>query len=335
MIRLLLFFTTIVFLMNSEAQGLRCFDLFAQNNLSISKNSAEFYAEALDHLNSKYNQFLFQEKLSDVLNNTNPELGFKYRTQTRYRAYKLRKILKTLHQHDQFINSSDDIKTHTYAIEKIAAKLEKLTFLTDESVTATMTFSEKIAYRQAQHSLLAQGLSRFLFHDEKILKPTQIKNILNAILTPFKDIYLRWSYSLAYMPKLNGAVIPYSVIEKVAIDGYENNKVLLKPYLITTNGKYAFNTFSTAYNWLIAGTMALAIGQLSNDMRDVYTKGQVAAFELLNPSLENSKKIAETNFAEIRRQKNLEYMLVDFKIKFGREPFAEELMMIKELVQQN
>lgn len=335
MIRWSLFITAIFFLMNSEAQGPRCFDLFAQNNLTTAKDSALFYAEALDHLNTKYNKFLFKESLLDTLNAAEVDANFNLRIQARYRAYKLRKILQNLHKHDQFVNATDEIKSHNYAIEKIAFKLEKLTFLTDETATTTMSLSEKVIYHQAQHSLLAQGLARFLFHDEKVLKPSQMRLILSAIMTPFKEVYLRWSYALAYMPKLHGAIIPYDVIEKVAVNGYEKNKGLLKPYIDSATGKYAFNTFSTAYNWLIAGSMAFAVGQLGSNMHDIYSKGQLTALELLNPSFENSKKIADKDYVAYRKQKNFEYMLIDFKNQFKREPVAEELTIIKELIEQN
>ncbi len=335
MLRLSLFITTILILFNSEAQGLRCFDIFAKHELTATKKSAFFYAEALDHLNTKYNNFLFNDSLLDVLSPTKSEASFKIRTQARYRAFKLRRILKSIYQHDQFLNANDDLKAHAYAVEKVASKLERLTFLNDESVTITMSFADKVAYRQAQHSLLAQGLARFLFHDEKVLSPSQTKKILQTIMIPFKDIYLRWSYALAYMPKLTGAVIPYSIVEKVAIDGYENNKTLLAPYINSTRGKYAFNTFSTAYNWIIAGTMTVAAGQLIGDMHEVYTQGQVAALKLLSPSFENSKKIANTDYAAIRKQKNLELILAEFKIQYEREPLTAELAMIKELIEQN
>ena len=335
MVRLSLFITTILILFNSEAQGLRCFDLFAKNELTATKNSVFFYAEAVDNLNTKYNNFIFKDKLLDVLAPSTAEPSFKIRTLARYRAFKLRQILKSIHQHDQFLAANSDIKSHVYAIEKIASKLEKLTFLNDESVTSTMSFSEKVTFRQAQHSLLSQGLARFLFHDEKVLSPSQTKKILNMVMIPFKDIYLRWSYALAYMPKLNGSVIPFHIIEKIAIDGYEKNKALLKPYLNSTRGKYMFNTFSAAYNWIIVGTMTVAASQLMGNMHDVYTQGQVTALQLLSPSLENSKKIADKDYANFRKQKNLEHILADFKIQYDREPFSEELAMIEELILQN
>ncbi len=338
MVRLFLFITTILILFNSEAQGPRCYDLFAKHNLTATKSSAFFYAEALDHLNTTYNNFLFKDSLLDILSPTyptSPKSSFSTRTQARYRAFKLRRILKSIHQQDQFLSASDDIKTHTYAVEKIASKLEKLTFLNDESVTATMSIADKISYRQAQHSLLAQGLARFLFHEENFLSPSQTKRIVSTILLPFKDIYLRWSYAMAYMPKLNGSVIPYHIVEKVAIEGYESNKALLEPYLKTIQGRYAFNTFSAMYNWIIVGTLTVAASQMIGEMHQIYTQGQIAALELLSPAYENSKKTADTDYAAFRKQRNLERILADFRIQYQREPLTDELAMIKELIEQN
>ncbi len=328
----LLLFTTLILSISSEAQGLRCFDLFSKHSLTDSKNSVFFYAEAIDHLNAKYNKFLFKNNLSEVLAPTTDGSSFKERLKARYQAYRLAAVLQKIHQHDQFLNATADLKSHTYALEKLASRLEKLTFLTDENVLASMTFSEKIIYRQAQHSLLSQGLSRFLFHEEKVLNPSQMKTILNSIIMPFKDIYLRWTYSLAYMPKLNGAAVPFSVIEKVVIDGYQAHADVLKPYLNTTNGKYFFNTFSSGYNWLLAGTLAVSVFHLSSTMNEVYTNGQKAALELLNPTLENSKKIAHIDYLELRKKKNFENLLIDFKLKFSRDPEPEELIMIKQLI---
>ena len=232
--------------LNSEAAGPRCFDFFSANTVTSARQSSAFYAEAIDQLNAKYDGFLFSEKASSVLQNG-----------SRYRAYRLKKVLKELYAFDQHVNDKAALAENHYALEKLAVKLEKLSFLNDDSVTEKMTLIEKATFRQAQHSLLAGGLAKFLFNGEPTPDPSRMKKIMQPLLSVFKDVYFRWTYAIAYMPKLNGAVIPFDVIEKVVIEGYDANHELLKPYLRTSQGKAAFNVFSSTYNWVLGAPLFL------------------------------------------------------------------------------
>lgn len=316
---------------HSEASGLRCFDLFATNQANSKKESAQFYAEALDSLNEKYNHFLFKENLADILEPKTQDAPFFERTKARYQAYKLRKTIKALFDFDTYSNRKADIDIYT--LEKLAVKIEKLSFLSDESVTEKMTISEKILYRQAQHSLLSQGLAKFLFSNEPLPPPSKLKKIYKLIMTPFKDIYFRWTYALVILPKLNGATIPLEVIEKVVWEGYEQNKSLLEPYLLKTQSKYFFNIFSTSYNWIMAGTILFGVGQFVNSTYyDVYIQGQVKAEQMLSPNLEQSEKMATKDWQQYQQEKRLENFLTEFKLKYQREPTSEEMQMIQKLI---
>lgn len=323
----------LVFAINSQAAGPRCFDLFAENEVTTAKKSVVFYAEALDALNTKYNQFLFTENLGETLNPQLDEAGLPERTLARYRAYRLRKVLKQIYAFDQFANDNASRTEDRYALEKLAAKLEQLSFLNDDSVTKEMSFFEKITYREAQHSLLAGGLAKFLFDGEPKPTRTRFKKIMGLILVPFKDIYFRWAFALTRMPKLNGAVIPYEVIEKIVIDGYDNNKDLLEPYLRQTRFKAAFNVFSTSYNWILAGSVLIGAGTLAyTTYHHVYLPGIEHAVEMLKPMLTNANHMANIDFGQFRFDETLKNVVQAFQSKYHRLPNADELQMLQALV---
>lgn len=316
---------------NSEAQGLRCFDLFAQSQVASQKNSAPFYAEVIDSLNEKYNSFLFKKSLSEILAPQLNDAPFFERTVARYQAYKLRKVLKDLHEFDQYLNPRAEIDV--YALEKLSVKLEKLSFLSDPSVTENMSYTDKILFRQAQHSLLSQGLKRFLFSNEPLPAPSKLKRIYKLVITPFKDIYFRWTYAVLVAPKLNGATIPFEIMEKVVWEGYENNKALLAPYLLKTQSKHFFNVFSTSYNWIMVGTLLFTVNHLAQTTyHDVYLAGREKAVQMLTPGLEHSEKIAQTDWAHFKETRRLDNYLIEFRNNYQREPTAEEMIIIKQLL---
>lgn len=316
--------------LNSEAQGLRCFDLFAQNQVTAKKDSYRFYAEAIDSLNAKYNGMLFKKNVSDILEPQLADSPFWERTSMRYRAYKLRKVLKKLHDFDQYLNSSAE--ADVYSLEKISVQLEKLTFLTDESVIQKMSLSDKILYRQAQHSLLSQGLARFLFSNDPLPPPSTFKKIYTFVMIPFRDIYFRWTYAAINLPKLDGAVIPLEVLEKIAWEGVDNNRELLAKYLLKSQSKYFFNVFSVSYNWIMAGTLFVAAGHFADSAYDVYAQGQIKAQQMLEPGLEQSSKIAQTDWVQFKQKRRLENFLIEFRNEYHREPTAEEMTWINQLI---
>ncbi len=307
----------------SQASGLRCFDLFAQNQATTAKKSVDFYAEAIDSLNEKYGGFLYQENLTETLNGS----------ASRFQRFRLRKVLKSFYEFDQFVNDKAKLTDDHYALEKLTVKLEKLRFLMDSSVTRDMSFNEKIIYQQARHSLLSQGLANFLFSGEQKPTPSQFKKIMSPIMTAFKDVYFRWTYAMAYMPKLNGAVIPFAVIEKVVLEGYDSNKDLLAPYIRTAQGKAAFNVFSSTYNWVLAGVMAVSITTLAHTTyQDVYLPGVAKAEQMLGQILRDSESAADTDYAKVRMERTLQNTLDDFKMKYGRDANVYEIQLLESIV---
>ncbi len=331
-IYLLLIFSFLT--INSEAAGLRCFDLFSVQSITNKKSAPLLYAEALDQLNEKYNLFLFKENLADILQPDFTDSTITERTVARYQAYKLRKILKQLTYHDQFLKANSESELNIYELEQIAVRLEKLSFLTDESVTRNMTKSEQILFRQAQHSLLSQGLAKFLFSEEAQPTKSKIKKVYRFIMTPFKDIYFRWTYAIAMAPKLNGSVIPYDVIEKVVWNGYDENKILLEPYLKKSLTKYYFNTFSSIYNWTMASVIIFSAGQFFNTTyHDVYLQGQVKAEQILSPNLQNSEKLAKNDWHQYKQDLRLQNAIKEFKALYQRDPNPEEISFFQQMIQ--
>lgn len=328
------FFILLFTFQNSEAQGLRCFDLFAQHaKFEKPKHSADFYAEALDSLNEKYNRFLFTENLSEALHPQLDALSFFEATQARYNAFRLKRKLIQLHEFDSYLNPNAD-RTDVYALEKLAVKLEKLTFLNDTSLTHSLGLYDRAVLNQARHSLFAGGLQNFLFSGAPMPSPGVVAKMMTPFRVTFKEVYLRWVFAMGYMPKLNGAVIPFEIIEKVVLNGYEANKDLLKPYLVTTRGKAFFNVFSSSYNYILAGILAYNAVELTRyTYQDVYLKGIEKAVTILTPMMENAQKLESTDFKKLKQQHELEISIQKIRDKYNREPLPEEIEILKSLIQ--
>lgn len=310
-------FLVLFFTVNSEAQ-LRCFNLFTENKVE----TPQYYAEVIDSLNLKYNNFLFEASLSEALRPDLDNKSFPQQTKARYQAFKLRRMLKTL-KSSEFWDQ--------YDFENFAKKLERLTFLSDLSVTKTMTLKDKTLYLQARHSLLAKGLENFLFFDSKT-SPSMKRKIFNWVMVPFKDIYLRWTYALFYMPKLNGAVLPVNIATKIAWEGLDKNQDLLKPYLRNSQFKSFFNVFSTTYNYTLVAALFIGLPAYSYfTYTQIQEKGSAQVQILFKPLVQHSEELAKTNFHVLASEKSLQYFKEEFVLKFGREPNAEELAFAQKL----
>lgn len=313
---------------------LRCFDLFSENTFVKAKKSAPYYAEALDSLNQKYNHLMFTDNISDISKPNLKNLSLIDNISARYKARKLNKVLKELHAFDQFLNprALDSV----YRLEKLATQLEKLSFIIDDSQLQNMNRTDKIAFKQVQHSLLTKGLSEFLFANNTTITEPQKQTLRAVIMAPFKRVYMRWILSPIIMPHLDGAVIPYDIVEKVVWEGYDNSKHLLAPYLKTTNGKYAFNVFSSAYNFLFVSFIVVSSVTWTYDVTTetyaAYNRGVANAEAMLLPSLENAKNLATKNMSEDYRNDALQISIDLFKERIHREPTEQEVASIKQLI---
>ncbi len=317
-----------------EGSKLRCFDFFATQTVEKIKTSAPYYAEVLDSLSSKYNNFLFKD---DILNIAKPDLTnltFTENIKARYQARQLRKVLIELYHMDQFANSK--AKAKIYDLEQIASSIEKLSFIMDDSQTQNMSTADRIAFKQVQHSLLTHGLAEFLFTKKMNMTSLEKKSLKDKIFAPFKKVYLRWILSPVMMPHLDGAVIPYDLIEKVIWDGYENSKELLIPYLKTTQSKYAFNVFSSSYNWIITGLIVVTtvtwIHTTTVETIAAYDRGVANAEAMLKPALANSKTLATKNLSAEFKIDALQISIEKFQERFQRAPTDHEIEMIKQLI---
>lgn len=321
-------------LASAQHMKLRCFDLFAEQNATSQKTSAPYYAEALDYLNSKYNNILFKDSVLDLAKPDLKNTSLLENLKARYKARKLRKVLTELHVLDQSL--SPKAKAKVYDLEKIAVQIEKLSFLMDDSQFKNMSVTDRIAFRQVQHSILTKGLSDFLFTRDIVVSTSTKSKIKDIILAPFKKVYLRWILSPVMMPHLDGAVIPYDVMEKVIWDGYESSKDLLTPYLKATQGKYAFNIFSSSYNHLLTGLIVISlttwIHTTTIETYEAYNRGVANAEAMLKPALENAKSLATKDLSTEFRNDALQISIEKFKERFQREPSSQEIEMIKQLI---
>jgi hypothetical protein len=318
----------------SEGSQLRCFNLFATQTAEKRKTSAPYYAEVLDAINAKHNQFLFNERVLDLTNPDLKNLTLVENIKSRYYARKLKKVLINLYYMDQFSNPK--AKAKIYNLEQIATQIEKLTFIMDDSQLKNISVNDRIAFKQVQHSLLTHGLADFLFTKNIQVSSVEKNKIKEKILAPFKKVYLRWLMSPIMMPRLDGAVIPYDVIENVIWNGYENSKKQLEPYLKTSQGKYAFNVFSSSYNWIFTGVIILSttvwVHTTTIETMAAYDRGIANAEAMLLPVLNNAKNLAEKDMSAEFRSDTLKISIEMFQKKFQREPTAEEIEMIKELI---
>lgn len=321
-------------LASAQHMKLRCFDLFAEQPAESAKSSSGYYAEALDFLNTKYNHFLFKENATAIVRPDLQNLSLLENFRARYQARKLKKILIQLHGLDQSL--SPKAKAKVYDLEKIATQIEKLTFLMDDSQLKTMSASDRIAFRQVQHSILAKGLSEFLFTRGTDISVAQKSKIKAIILAPFKKIYLRWILSPVMMPHLDGATIPYSVIEKVVWDGYDNSKQLLAPYLEKTYGKYAFNVFSSSYNFIFTTVIMISainwVHTATVETYLAYNRGVANAEAMLKPALENAKSLATKDLSAEYRTDTLQISIEKFKERLQRDPTVQEVEILKQLI---
>ena len=337
MLKLFVSFILVFSTIHSEAAPPRCGHLYSGNSVASvlrANDSSIFYAEALDELNAKYNSFLFKESALKIVNPDLQDLTLLENIRARYRARKLRKILIQLHDYDQYLDVK--AKSNTYALEKIAVNLEKLTFLMDESVVKSLASSDRAIYRQLQHSLLSQGLSQFLFTKDLALPQSQIKTIISKIMTPFKKIYLRWLLSPVMMPHLDGAVIPYEVIEKVIWQGYENSREDLAPYLKTIRGKNSFNVFASTYNWMVAAMILSStvswVYTTSIESYSAYTQGEIRATQTLETANKSADVLANKNLSKEYFEDTLKKSIEIYREKRGKDPSAQEVEMLKQLV---
>ncbi len=307
----------LVFSLNSEAQ-LRCLNIFS----TTVPESPHYYAEVIDALNSKYNHFILDKKITDFINPDLASKSFSEKTKARYQAFKLRRLLKPLKNSGSW---------DRYDFENFAKKLEQITFLTDTSVTQAMSRSDRILYMQARHSLLAKGLESFLFTGTDVA-PSMKRKVFTWVMTPFKEIYSRWPFALFYMPKLNGALLPLDLAVKVAWEGVDANRELLKPYLLHSEFKSFFNIFSATYNWTLVAALFVGLPAYSYiTYSHLQEHGSQQVQMLFGPLVQHSEEMAKTDYHTVASEKSMHHFKKDFREAYGRDPNEEEMNLVKKL----
>ncbi len=310
-------FIVLVFSLNSEAQ-LRCLNIFSV----APPSSPLYYAEVIDSLNSKYNNFILDKNITDFMQPDLAAKSFTAQTKARYQAFKLRRLLKPLKNAGSW---------DRYDFDNFAKKLEQITFLSDLNVTKDMSRSDRILYMQARHSLLAKGLESFLFTGTDAT-PSMKRKVFTWVMTPFKDIYSRWPFALFYMPKLNGAVLPLDLAVKVAWEGVDKNRELLKPYLLNSQFKSVFNTFSVTYNWTLVAALFIGLPAYSYlTYSHLQEHGSEQVQMLFGPLVQHSEEMAKTDYHSIASQKSIEHFKKDFRETYGRDPNNEEMALVQKL----
>ena len=307
----------LIFSLNSEAQ-LRCLNIFSV----APAGSPLYYAEVIDSLNSKYNHFILEKNITDFLQPDLTNKSWTAQTKARYRAFKLRRLLKPLRN-----AGSWDL----YDFENFSKKLEQITFLSDKSVTKEMSRNDRILYLQARHSLLTKGLESFLFTGTDA-PPSMKRKIFTWVMIPFKDIYSRWPFALLYMPKLNGALLPLDLAAKVAWEGLDKNRDLLQPYLLHSQFKSFFNTFSVTYNWTLVAALFIGLPAYSYlTYSNLQEHGSEQVQMLFGPLIQQSEEMAKEDYHTVASQKSITHFKEDFRLEYGRDPNDEEMAIAKKI----
>ncbi len=319
--RLAISFLILAFAFNSEvwAQSpLRCFSLFSHSE----ENSPQFYADIVDGLNVRNNHFIFEKNLSQFVSADLENKNLPARTKARYQAFRFRRLLSEMKTAESW---------DRYDFEIFAKRLEQLTFLSDASLTKKMSLNDRILYRQARHSLLAKGLENFLFDGTKASLSVRQK-VFNWLMIPFKDIYSRWTFAFIMMPKLHGAILPLELAERIAWEGLDANRELLAPYLKHSQFKSFFNVFSSTYNWALVGAIFVGLPAYSYwTYTQLAERGAEQVQILFTPMLEQSKRMAETDYHQVAEEKTKTHFLEEFKLQMGRDPNQTELALINKL----
>ncbi len=319
-----------------------CGSLFKSEVLPVLR-----YAQALDQLNKSHNYFLFKKNILDVLlletrnqdqiqdQSQNQKLDL---FRNRYRARKLRKVLSELQAQDSALhpNIQTDLQTALYKVEKIATNIEKLTFIMDTESIKALPRQDRAIYLQLQHSLLAHGISRFLFTEDIDFTPSQIQILKAKLMAPFKRVYLRWVLAPVMMPKLDGAVLPFELVEKIIWQGYQNSREDLAPYLRTIQGKRSFNIFSVAWNWMFAVMIAsttLHWGyETSVASYEAYKAGEAQAQQTLQLAKKSAQDLASKDLGLEYAQDTLQIAMDLYKEQYGHSPSEMEIDKLKQLI---
>ncbi len=341
MLRNLVFLFVSLFLIQSSLAAPSCFEIHLpkdQKEQTLDAQEENFLvkltdgkiepvqvAAILDYLNLKFNKFMFSDSVMDRMDPKTSDLAFASRTKARYQAFKLKRILKEL----------TDTSTEKYELDNLAKRLVDLTFLSDPTVTKEMSFNDKKLYRQAQMSIIRNGLERFLFNDKPV-PPTLKRKIFNLVLVPFKQQYFRWTMAFIYMPKLNGIVMPYELAAKIAWYGLDANRDALKPYVKTILGKSYFNVFSSVYNWSLVTALFVGLPTYGVYKWDQWSE---EGFQKVRPALEqmhqNSNEMATPGYADKKAEEIAYKLFADgFEVNHKRKPNATEQQLMHDIVRE-
>jgi len=279
-----------------------------------------YFAQRLDALNEMHNNILSNRDLVSALQSDPSNLPFFQRMKARSHTKKLTKMLSEL---------KDSKDWNRYELGVFAYKLEKLAFLSDPTVLKNMSVTDRNTYRQVQHSILVNGLKNYLF-DGKPVPASLQRKIWNAVTVPFRTMYTRWFFAMLVMPKLRGAIIPPDLAMNVAWHGFEANRQALKPYMAHSNFKAFFNVFSSAYRWTVV--TAIFVGLPAFGFYSA-AEGQTQVNRFLSPVVHEVEQMGKINFVKWAADRELQYFIEEFKLNTGRDPTAQELDVMKAMLQ--
>ncbi len=280
---------------------------------------AYYFAERVDAINETGNKKILKTELMSVVSKDNSELPFFQKWRARSYAKKVSKFLTLMKD----AKGWDDYDRGVFAY-----KLEKLAFLADPTVLKEMSVHERLIYRQAQHTALMEGLKNSLF-DGKPVPPSVLKKVWRVISFPLHPMMSRWYFAMVSMPKLRGAAMPPELAMNVLWNGVAANREALKPYMANVYFKSYFNVFSSVYR----GVVVAALVGGGSYVGYAFYNGDQIAMDMLSPLKQDAAKMSEMNFSEWAGNRDLEYMIDEFKANMGRPPTDDEIAQLKIFLQ--
>ncbi|AZZ36959.1 hypothetical protein CIK05_09190 [Bdellovibrio sp. qaytius] len=291
----------------SAEASFQCLDLF--------KKPA---AEILEDINNENSNFLYQENISD--NFAQSSL-----IKQKYNLYKLKKMFKELDKQGQKFDQHD-LAIFVYELDKLAFANS----ISDKSeLNKKLTYSDKKTLSDVRRRLLMDGISKYL----PIPKSNTgfWRKFFYYFSEAFSVKYLRWTTAQLWMPKLYGPQIPLELAKKIALDGLEAHQKEVEKYIPSVNRKAYFNAFSKTYNILIVTSLFTVLPYLTHDFYVEQMKiGEQAAVQMLNPIVESTREMANTDYILQKEEMTLEIYAQKFTEKHGRAPTDQELNLVRE-----
>lgn len=267
------------------------------------------HADFLDDLNAKANGLALGKPIAKTLiQGTRGKSGLgKIRTALQIR--KLRKYLETI---------PVDKNIDRVELQELAIKLEKIAFLINDKFFEKLNYTDKLKIHDIRQSIFYHGLEKYL--GDRIVESSKLGKAWRLV-------------KLILRPQVLKSFTPEDLAFKVAVEGYEANKNLMREHGLSITGKKGANLLLTSYSVYLL--MAVVIIPLGSNAIGTYTAAMVGkenAIQNATQMADDSKKMADKKtIDDSTYNRNLQLSVEKFTAINGREPVGLELELYKAL----